>query len=107
MENLFQDDHPTKQVDYTELLHKVSYRTKIVLRGYWWVLPIAVALEIGFKAVESLLKAPTYYSEVKDDTSILELIAYAPHLEHTQVYLGAIVERINSLEQQIEAVYSA
>lgn len=65
MDDLFQDDNQTKKVDYAELLHKAIYRTKVVLRRYWWIVPLAVALGVGYKAVEGFLKAPTYMSSAQ------------------------------------------
>jgi len=62
MDDLFQNDTNPKSVDYAELLHKVAYRAKIVLRRYWWVVPAAIALGVGYKALESLFKAPMYVS---------------------------------------------
>ncbi len=62
MDDLFQDDNQTQSVDYAELVHKIIYRSKIVLRRYWWIIPAAVALGVAYKAVEGLLTAPTYFS---------------------------------------------
>lgn len=62
MDDLFQNDNNSRNVDYAELLHKVIYRAKVVLRRYWWVVPLAIAFGVGFKAVEGLFKAPTYVS---------------------------------------------
>jgi len=167
MDDLFQDDNNTKRVDYAELLHKFIYRAKMVLRRYWWIIPAAIALGVGYKAVEGLLKAPIYvssaqmivsgrialpendvyaeerdnffgtqielmtsdqvraraverikvtqpdlhekliatdgyidkgirslelYAEVKEDTSIFELLAYTPQQEYSQVYLDAVMD---------------
>lgn len=62
MDDLFQDDNKTKNVDYAELLHKLIYRSKIVLRRYWWIIPLSVALGLCFKAIQGILSAPTYVS---------------------------------------------
>lgn len=65
MDDLFQDENNTKSVDYAELLHKVIYRAKIVLRSYWWIIPLFVALGVGYKALEGMYKAPTYVSKAQ------------------------------------------
>jgi capsular exopolysaccharide synthesis family protein len=65
MDDLFQDDNNSKNVDYAELLQKLIYRTKVVLRRHWWIIPLSVALGIGFKAIEGFVTAPSYVSSAK------------------------------------------
>ena len=63
MDDLFQNDNNTSESpDYAELIHKIIYRTKIVLRRYWWVIPLAIALGVAFKAAQVYLQAPLYKS---------------------------------------------
>lgn len=65
MSDLFNEDSQSGQVDYAELLHKTIYRAKIVLRRFWWVLPIAISLGTAYKAVETFLAAPNYRSDAQ------------------------------------------
>ena len=65
MDDLFQDEKNATTVDYTELFQQIVYRTKIVLRRYWWVIPLAVALGVCAKAVESHFKEPFYLSKAQ------------------------------------------
>jgi len=62
MDDLFREDGKRQSVDYFELARKFLYRTKIVLRAHWWIVPAAVSLGIAFKAVEGYLKDPYFLS---------------------------------------------
>lgn len=65
MSDLFNDERQSGRVDYTEILHKGIYRAKVVLKRFWWVVPVAVSLGIAYKAVESFLQAPNYRSDAR------------------------------------------
>lgn len=65
MSDLFNDESKSGEVDYTELLHKFIYRAKVVLRRFWWVVPIMVSLGVVYKAIESYLEAPNYRSDAQ------------------------------------------
>lgn len=105
MDDLFQDENNTKTVDYTELLQQVVYRSKIVLRRYWWVIPFAIALGISFKAIESFLKDPFYKSTaqmiVSGRIALPENDVYA---EERDNFLGTQIELMLSDQVQARAV---
>ncbi len=182
MDDLFQDEQNTKTVDYTELFQQIVYRAKIVLRRYWWIIPLAIALGVTYKAVESFVADPFYKStaqmivsgrialpendmyaeerdnfigtqielmlsdqvqaraverirllnpdlhdalmateayqidglralsveaDVKRDTSIFALSAYAPHAEYTQAYLDAVMEEYINRRVEMRSKTSA
>jgi uncharacterized protein involved in exopolysaccharide biosynthesis len=105
MDDLFQDDSSAKTVDYMELLHKVVYRAKIVLRRYWWVLPAAIALGVSFKAIEGFLKEPFYKSTaqmiVSGRIALPENDVYA---EERDNFIGTQIELMRSDQVQARAV---
>ena len=105
MDDLFQDDNAEKNVDYTELLHKAVYRGKVVLRRYWWILPLSIAFGVGFKAVESFLKAPTYVSSaqmiVSGRIAIPENDVYS---EERDNFFGTQIELMTSDQARARAI---
>ncbi len=105
MDDLFQDDNNTKSVDYAELLHKVIYRAKIVLRRYWWVIPLSIALGVGYKAIEGLLMAPRYVSKaqmiVSGRIALPENDVYA---EERDNFFGTQIELMTSSQVRARAV---
>ncbi len=105
MDDLFQDDNNTKSVDYAELLQKVVYRAKIVLRRYWWIIPVAVAAGVGYKAIEGFLKAPTYVSSARmimsGRISLPENDVYA---EERDNFFGTQIELMRSDQVRARAV---
>jgi capsular exopolysaccharide synthesis family protein len=182
MDDLFQDENNTKTVDYTELFEQIVYRAKIVLRRYWWIIPLAITLGVTYKAVESFIADPFYKStaqmivsgrialpendmyaeerdnfigtqielmlsdqvqaraverirllkpdlhdalmateayqidglralsveaDVKRDTSIFALSAFAPHAEYTQAYLDAVMEEYINRRVEMRSKTSA
>lgn len=97
MDDLFQDDKNNKKVDYAELLHKFIYRSKIVLRRYWWVIPLSIALGVGYKAIEALVSEPTYFSSAQ------MIVSGRIALPESDVYAE---ERDNFFGTQIELMTS-
>lgn len=65
MSDLFNDENQSGEVDYAEILHKAVYRAKIVLKRFWWIIPLAVSLGVSYKAVQSFLQAPNYRSDAQ------------------------------------------
>ncbi|HKK18262.1 MAG TPA: polysaccharide biosynthesis tyrosine autokinase [Opitutales bacterium] len=65
MNDLFNDEDQSGKIDYTEILHKALYRAKIVLKRFWWVVPVAVSMGVAYKAVETFLQAPVYRSDAQ------------------------------------------
>lgn len=121
MDDLFQDDSSSKPVDYTELAHKVIYRSKLVLRRYWWILPTAIALGITFKAVEGFFKEPYYQSSsqmiVSGRIALPENDVYAEERDNffgTQIALmdsaqvrARAVERVKLTHPELHAAFIA
>jgi capsular exopolysaccharide synthesis family protein len=105
MDDLFQDEKNSKTVDYTELCRQIVYRTKIVLRRYWWVIPLAIALGVCVKAVEGFLKDPFYKSTsqmiVSGRIALPENDVYA---EERDNFFGTQIELMLSDQVQVRAV---
>jgi capsular exopolysaccharide synthesis family protein len=105
MDDLFQDDNNTKSVDYAELLHKVIYRAKIVLRRYWWILPLAVAFGVVFKTVQGLMQAPVYYSQAQMILSgRIALPENDVYAEERDNFFGTQIELMTSQQVQARAI---
>ncbi|MEM8867381.1 MAG: polysaccharide biosynthesis tyrosine autokinase [Verrucomicrobiota bacterium] len=63
MDDLFESNSSdSKSVDYTELAHKLFYRARVLLRRFWWILPLAIAMGVTYKAVEGYFSEPYYES---------------------------------------------
>lgn len=105
MDDLFQDENNTKTVDYTELFQQIVYRTKIVLRRCWWVIPLAIALGVSYKAVEGFLEDPFYKSTsqmiVSGRIALPENDVYA---EERDNFVGTQIELMLSEQVQARAV---
>ncbi|MGZ0707939.1 polysaccharide biosynthesis tyrosine autokinase [Coraliomargarita sp. W4R53] len=105
MDDLFQDDNNTKSVDYAEMLHKFIYRAKIVLRRHWWIIPAALALGIGYKAVEAVFKEPVYVSSAQmilsGHIALPENDVYA---EERDNFFGTQIELMGSDQVRARAV---
>ncbi|PXA05526.1 hypothetical protein DDZ13_01245 [Coraliomargarita sinensis] len=98
MSDLFNDDNQAGKVDYAEILHKSIYRTKIVLKRFWWVLPVAVSLGVAYKAIESFLEAPNYRSNAQ------MMLSGRISLPENELYAE---ERANFFGTQIELMESS
>lgn len=98
MKDLFNDDSQSGKVDYTVLLHKIVYRAKIVLKRFWWVLPVMVSLGVAYKAVETFLTAPNYRSDAQ------MMVSGRISLPENDLYAE---ERANFFGTQIELMQSA
>ncbi|CAA6692965.1 MULTISPECIES: polysaccharide biosynthesis tyrosine autokinase [unclassified Lentimonas] len=105
MDDLFQDEKHTKTVDYTELFQQIVYRTKIVLRRYWWVIPLAVALGVCAKAVQSHFKEPFYLSKAQMIVSgRIDLPENDVYAEERDNFFGTQIELMLSEQVQVRAV---
>ena len=97
MDDLFQDESQNKTIDYAELLHKAVYRAKVVLRRYWWVVPLAVSLGVAFKAIEGFFTAPTYKSSGQMILSgRIDLPENDVYAEERDNFFGTQIELIRS-----------
>ena len=105
MDDLFQDENNTKTVDYTELIQQVAYRAKIVLRRYWWIIPLAITLGVSYKAIEGFLEEPFYKSTsqmiVSGRIALPENDVYA---EERDNFVGTQIELMLSGQVQARAV---
>ncbi len=105
MDDLFQDGSPSKPTDYTELAHKLLYRAKIVLKRYWWVIPVAVAVGITFKSVQAFLGDPNFVSKsqmiVSGRIALPENDVYA---EERDNFEGTQIELMESDQVRARAV---
>jgi len=97
MNDLFNDDSHANQMDYAEVLHKAFYRAKVVLKRFWWVVPVAVSLGIAYKAVESYFEAPNYRSDAQ------MMVSGRISLPENELYAE---ERANFFGTQIELMQS-
>lgn len=105
MDDLFQDENSTKTVDYAELFQLLVYRAKVVLRRYWWVIPLSIALGVSYKAVEGFLEEPFYQSNsqmiVSGRIALPENDMYA---EERDNFIGTQIELMLSDQVQARAV---
>ncbi|MEM1221491.1 MAG: polysaccharide biosynthesis tyrosine autokinase [Verrucomicrobiota bacterium] len=67
MDDLFErgSDNDAKSVDYTELAHHLYYRARVVLRRYWWIIPLAISIGVTYKALEGFFTEPYYESSAE------------------------------------------
>ncbi len=63
MDDLFQDKPDQGAVDYAEVIYKYIYRTKIALRAYWWILPIALLLGVAAMGLKAYFSDDVFKSE--------------------------------------------
>ena len=105
MDDIFQDDNNSGSIDYTELLHKVIYRGKIVLRRYWWIIPLAVAMGVAFKAAQVFLEAPLYKTYAQMIVSgRIDLPQNDVYAEERNNFFGTQIELMRSDQVRARAV---
>ncbi|MGJ8651408.1 MAG: GumC family protein [Opitutaceae bacterium] len=121
MDDLFQEGGQSKVTDYTELAHKILYRTKIVLKRYWWIIPTAIAAGIALKSIQAFLQDPSYVSKsqmiVSGRIALPENDVYAEerdNFEGTQIELmesrqvsARAVERLKITHPELHAAMTA
>lgn len=105
MDDLFQEEGQSKVTDYAELAHKILYRTKIVLKRYWWIIPTAIAAGIALKSIQSFLQDPSYVSKsqmiVSGRIALPENDVYA---EERDNFEGTQIELMESNQVSARAV---
>ncbi len=105
MDDLFQDEGKPKTTDYAELIHKFIYRAKVVLRRYWWIIPMAIALGILFKSLQGFLGDPTYYSSAQMIVSGRIALPQADvYAEERDNFFGTQIELMQSDQVRARAV---
>lgn len=107
MDDLFDDQGggKAKSVDYGELCGRLVYRAKVVLRRYWWILPLAVGIGIGVKVLELQTKEPYFASSgemiVSGRISLPEEDVYA---EEGDNFFGTQIELMRGGQVKSKAV---